>query len=681
MRYTNTAILTILSGIVIGIAISGYVCVPLQYVIVSSLGLLSLLSIHSFLSFKNTKFRKGFVFHTFITSLSVGFLLSSLHNPTSKSTHYTKLLTENFYYLFKGEITEKISESDFGITYKVNLISADNHSVTGVVLCFLPSSVKKKEDILQSKMPFARGQIIDFVGKCNSISPPKNPYQFDYKKYMERQGVYWRVNVVSYSAEKDLQVSSLRGFAEKIRQKMFAVLDTNFSKETASLLKTLLLGNRSELDEEVYQHYIDAGAVHILAISGLHVGIVTAILLFFLQKMPNMGIWKYLRLFLLLLFLWSFAFLAGLSPSVLRAVTMFSFVGIALILNREQGRFDALMFSMFLLLLIHPNYLYKVGFQLSYAAVFSILIFYPKLEKWWTPKNKFLKNVWSLLIIGFAAQVVVLPISLYYFHQFPTLFFVSNLLIVPLLTPILVLGFLSLFLGILDILPAFLVFILEKIVALMNFLAKMIALQEVFIFRNIYFDEILLISSLLVVLGLIYWVNKPNYRRTLALLVTVLLFQGTLFYTKYQSEIVENMTVFSVYKNSLFSVRNGNQLIVYQKDSLKSNFIITNYIRETGISDVRFEKTPYLFEYQGNTILYLDSLGIYPRTEKHKIDKVIVTQSPKINFERMLLEITPKEVIADGTNYPSFVNRWRKKCEELGILFHSTAQDGAYIFE
>ncbi|MDO4229822.1 MAG: ComEC family competence protein, partial [Capnocytophaga sp.] len=217
--------------------------------------------------------------------------------------------------------------------------------------------------------------------------------------------------------------------------------------------------------------------------------------------------------------------------------------------------------------------------------------------------------------------------------------------------------------------------------ALMNFLAKMIALQEAFIFRNIYFDEILLITSLLIILGLIYWINKPNYKRTLTLVCTVLFFQGVLFYTKYQNETAKNITVFSIYRNSLFSIRKGSQLTVYQKDTTKTNSVITNYAKVIGVSDIRFEKTPYLFDFQGENILYLDSLGVYPKTKNLKINKVIITQSPKINFERMLLIIKPQEVIADGTNFPSFVNKWKKKCDELGVSFHSTAQNGAYIWD
>lgn len=483
MRFVNTAILVILLGVVIGIATSGVWSVSLQGLLIMNFVLLATLSIHLLLSLKQIYFRRLFALHTFVVAFAIGCLVAILHNPTSKSNHYTNCLEEDIHYLLQAKVVEKISESDFGKSYKIALFYADNQEVSGDVLCFFQKNIPQKRDL-------QKDDIFLFTSKLKAIAPPKNLYQFDYKKYMERQGMFWRADVVSFQlTENNSKISSVRGLAQSVREEMFDVLDTNFSKTAASLLKTLLLGERSDLDEDVYQYYIDAGAVHILAISGLHVGIITAILLFFLRKIPNVGIWKKLRLLLLLLFLWSFAFLAGLSPSVVRAVTMFSFVGIALTLNKQQGRFDALILSMLLLLLIHPNYLYEVGFQLSYAAVFSILIFYQRMERWWLPKNKFLKYVWSLLVIGFSAQVVVLPISLYYFHQFPILFFISNLLIVPLLSPLLVLGFLAIIFGFFEILPSFLVFIIEKIIILMNFFAKIVASQEEFIVRHIYFDE------------------------------------------------------------------------------------------------------------------------------------------------------------------------------------------------
>lgn len=213
----------------------------------------------------------------------------------------------------------------------------------------------------------------------------------------------------------------------------------------------------------------------------------------------------------------------------------------------------------------------------------------------------------------------------------------------------------------------------------MNFCTKIIASQEEFIVRNIYFDDKLLIFSLLMVLALIFWINKQDFKRTMALLSSILVFQAVLFYNKYQIESTENLTVFHLYKKSLFSVRKGNQLIVFQNDSLKENRIIDNYAKILGISDIHQKEIPHIIQFQGNTILFLDSLGIYPKSKNVKIDEIIITQSPKINFERMLLEIKPKRVIADGSNFPSMVKKWQSKCDELGILFHTTSEKGAYI--
>ncbi|MDO5104791.1 ComEC/Rec2 family competence protein [Capnocytophaga sp.] len=672
MKFVNTPILILLSGIVTGIAISGVFSVPLWGVSLLFFVLLFSISVHLFLSVKKSKFRKFFAFHTFIVAIVLGAWVSVLRNPTSKSNHYTNQLKENTGYLLQARVIEKVSEADFGTTYKVRLISADNQRVTGDILCFFPTDTLRKSH-LQTDDYFA------FTSQLRTISPPKNPYQFDYKVYMERQGVFWRTNVGSYHILKsDSKTASLQKYAEIIREKAFEIIDANFSKSTSSILKTLLLGQRNQLDDTIYQQYIDAGAVHILAISGLHVGIITVILLFFLQRLPNTKFFKIFRFVALLLILWTFAFLAGLSPSVLRAVTMFSFIGISLQINRRQGRFDALMLSMLLLLLVYPNFLYALGFQLSYAAVFSILTFYPRMEKWWKPKNSLLRYVWSLTIIGFSAQIGVLPISLYYFHQFPLLFFASNLLIVPLLSPVLVLGFLMIFLGFFDILPSFLVFLLEKIINLMNFLAKMIASQEYFIVRNVYFNEKLLICSFVVILLLIFWLNKQNFRRIMLFLLSVLLFQSVLFYEKYKLETSKTMTVFQIHQKSLFLIRNAKQLIVFQNDTTQNN-IVTNYAKTIGTSDISIRKIPHLFDYQNKNILCLDSLGVFPISENIPIDKIIITQSPKINFERMLLKIKPKKVIADGSNASYLIKKWQAKSEELGIPFHATAEKGAYI--
>lgn len=634
MRFVNTPILTILLGLIGGIAITDVIAPSFLFAISSCICLLLTLAIHQFLATKRYAFRHGIVIHVGLTSVAVGILITILHTPTYNSKHYTQKLNANEYYTLEADIIEQTSQTDYGTTFKAELLTANHTSTEGKILCFFPS--KTITDDLKTLAPTDR---LVFVGKYTPIFPPKNPYQFNYKRYMERKGIYGRIEVVAFYVVKN-NTTGFMGSIARTRSHLAIVIDKHFNQESSALLKTLLLGKRTDLDNEVYQHYVDAGAVHILAISGLHVGIITAILLLLLQKMPNLSFYRPLRYFILLAGLWAFAFIAGASPSVLRATVMFSFIGLSSLIRRKQGRFDALMLSMLFLLLINPYYLYDVGFQLSYAAVFSIMKFYPVMRKWWQPENKYLQWIWSLFLVGLSAQIVVLPISLYYFHQFPILFFVSNLVVVPLLQPILIGGIIALCLGSLGILPYAIVFVLEKLIALMNSLVAFIAHQEIFIIRNIPFTTPLLLSSLLTVFILIVFVHYRKYKVLVALLLSVILFQGVLFYYKYQLETTEEMIVFSKYKQKVITIRQGDKLSIYQTDTISPDPVVMNYIKNKGVSNIELKKMPYILRFKQKNYLLMDSLGVYPKSKQVVIDSVIFLQKPKINLDRMKRDLS-----------------------------------------
>lgn len=222
------------------------------------------------------------------------------------------------------------------------------------------------------------------------------------------------------------------GLASNFRESIISKLKKeNFGEEELGVIQALLLGKRDDISENTYNNYTNAGAVHILAVSGLHVGIILLLLEFFLSPLARLPKGKTLKLLLVVLLLWGYAFVAGLSPSIVRAVTMFSFVAYALYLNRPANSFNIIALSMLFILLVKPLFLFQVGFQMSYAAVFAIVWIYPKLQKFWFPDNFIIRKTWQLLSVSAAAQLGVLPISLFYFHQFPALFFISNLLIIP----------------------------------------------------------------------------------------------------------------------------------------------------------------------------------------------------------------------------------------------------------
>lgn len=629
MRFVNLPILTILIGIIGGIAITNIAVPPFAFSLILCVFLLLSLALHQWLFSKNYNFRYGLQLHTLIASVAVGVLLVVIHTPTNDVLHYKNQLDPQQKYVLQARVIGQTSKTLLGTTFRMQLLTANDKKVIGDVLCFFP---RAKDSIKVAQLQYK--DEVTFVGKVKTIAPPQL-YQFDYKQYMERKGVYGRTVINGFIVTKQ---GERLGGVQQVRNYLSEAITTHFDKETAQLLQTLLLSKRTDLSDELLQSYIDAGAVHILAISGLHVGIITLMLLFFIQKLPNnIKLYLWVRYFILLIGLWSFALIAGSTPSVLRATLMFSFIGVYSLSRNPQGRFDALIVSMLVLLLINPFYLYDVGFQLSYAAVFSILTFYPPIMKWWYPENKYVRAIWQLLAVGFTAQIAVLPISLYYFHQFSGLFFVSNLLVVPLLQPVLILSILALLLkALLGFIPSLLVVIITDLVSVMNTLIRTIASQEEFIFRNISFNIPLLLACLLLVATVVYWRHYRSYRAVVAILLAVLVLQGVLFYNKYQLTTTDEMLVFTKYKEKAIVIRQGDKLDVFQADTLSLNSMVQNYIKQVGVGDIKLKKFPYVLQYHKKNYLLMDSLGVYPTSKQVVIDSVIFLQQvPKINLERM----------------------------------------------
>lgn len=638
MRFVNLFILTILLGIIGGITITNIVLPSFFIALNICCSTIVTLAVHQFLFTKKYYFRHGLMLHTFLASISIGIFIVALHSPIANKQHYTHILSANQYYLLQGRVIEQTAKTDFDTTFKIKVISADHQKVNGEMLCFFPSKISS--DIIKAIEP--NNELV-FIAKCEPIAPPKNPYQFDYKTYMERKGIYWRAYIQSIGhINQNSKSKEIKSHIEYLRNYLANTIDKHFNNESASVLKTLLLGKRNDLDEELYQNYVDAGAVHILAISGLHVGIITSILLFFLQKIPNTLLsYRLIRYLTLSIGLWAFALIAGSSPSVLRATLMFNLIGLSLLIRDKGGRFDSLMLSMLFLLLINPSYLYDVSFQLSYAAVFSILTFYPIALRWWFPENKYVRYLWSLVAVGFTAQIVVIPISLYYFHQFSILFFISNLVVVPLLQPILILGILCLLLASTVGLPNIIIFITEKLIWLMNTVIRLIAEQEFFIIRNIQFNTLTLIASLLIVISIIWWRYYLHQKAVKAILISIFILQVVLFYNKYQLSTTEEMLIFSKYKEKVIAIRQGQRLKVFQNDTLSLSPILKNYIKQKGITDISLLKMPYLLHFKEKNYLLMDSLGIYPTSKQVVIDSVIfVQQTPKINLDRMKQDLS-----------------------------------------
>lgn len=278
------------------------------------------------------------------------------------------------------------------------------------------------------------GQVIWVKKKPESIESPRNPTEFDYKQYLVRQNIYYRQFLGNDVQLLDsIPRRGLKYFLVHLRYDIAEMLKAKIPDENSTQIAlALLLGDKKQLDPTIREAYTQAGVMHILAVSGLHVGIIYALFLLVLKPLKLKKEKARLYLLCVILSIWLYAFLTGLSPSVVRAATMFSLLTLGQMRERPPSIYNVLAFSAMLMITFNPDVIFEVGFQLSYLAVLGIVMIQPLILNWWLPPNKAIEYIWQLTSVSLAAQLVTFPLSIFYFHVFPTYFLLGNLLILPL---------------------------------------------------------------------------------------------------------------------------------------------------------------------------------------------------------------------------------------------------------
>ena len=638
-------------------------------------GIVTSLCIFLFLVLICYLFRKSSFFGLLIGSVFFLIGIFILHNRdvTKDDKYFGKHIADQSSVVLK--IKSILKPGNYHQKYIAEVIQINHKKTLGDVLLNI-----QKDSLLVN---FNVDDKILLNNNFKIINKPLNPHQFNYKKYLENKGIYQQI----YSTKNKILLlesdpSSLFGVIHRIRLKIQKSLSLyNFSKDELSVMNALLLGQRQDISKELIANYSKAGAIHILAISGLHVGIILWILTLVFKPLERFSRGKVIKLFLMILFLWFFALLAGMSASVIRAVTMFSAIAIGQFFNKKNAIEQSLIFSMFIILLWKPLFLFDVGFQLSYTAVFGIIWVQPVLYQLWIPKFYILDKGWQLFTVSLGAQIGVLPLSLFYFHQFPGLFFVSNLLIIPFLGVILGVGIIILGLSYFFVLPDFIAAIYGSIISILNKLVAFIASQEAFLFSEISFSAMKMFLSYIIIIACFQFLLKKNIIRCLLFLSLVLVFQSVSFYEKYKSEITNEFTVFHKSRNSIVGNRLGARLEVFHDmDTLiYHQTLLKNYKVGENIHHLNYYKVPNLMQVNSQVVLFIDTNGNY-NIKNLQQPIVILHQSPKINLERLIKTLKPIIIIADGSNYKSDVNLWRISCLKFDIPFWSTNEKGAYIF-
>ena len=611
----------------------------------------------------------------YLLFFSIGIFATLIIDDRFKSNHYSNLeLNFGVNHSIEVIIQAKLKNSISNNRYIGKVVEMDHKICSGKILL----NFKKTSDFKE----FSVGTKLKIDDELVKNFKPNNPNQFDYGQYLEIKGIYGQVfTQASKTKINSVGAESIWIYASNFRNKIIKNLSKNgFNKEELAVVVALILGQQQDISSEVLRDYQYAGAVHILSVSGLHAGFILLFITFLLKPLPKNKSGNLIRLIVVFISLWSFALVAGLAPSVVRSATMFSFLAVGMFLNRETNMFHTLLVSLFLILLFEPLFLFDVGFQLSYIALFFILWLQPLLKSLWSPKNMIIIYFWDILTVSIAAQIGAMPLSIYYFHQFPGLFFVTNLVLIPFLSVIMALGVIMMILVYFDVVWIYLLKIVEISISIMNGFIKWIASIETFVIKDIPLNFSLLIASYFIIFGLIIWLKKPTFNKFAFTIIGILAFQILFVTNQWSEEKKKELIVFNVKNNSILATRNGKNITLFTSDSLMNDSfemkMIQSYVTANFCKVKVVEKLQNTLHFNHKKILIIDKFSIYKTTIKPDI--IILRNSPKINLERLLLEIKPKCIIADASNYKSYVSIWKASCLKEKILFHSTYEKGFY---
>ncbi len=604
---------------------------------------------------------------------SLGWFNYELHQPDWNKHHFEHVLPQDTERTMLMKIDEVLKPSSYSSNYIGTVLQVDSVRTSGRILLGISKN--------STTSGFSTDDVLVLSTQPKPLSPPLNPYGFDYSAYLATQSVYHTARVtpgeilISHRG-----TTTLKGLASRIRDRLIRSLKkTTIDDKQRAILQALVLGEKREIDRETYQDYADAGAVHILAVSGLHVGILFLFLDFLLRPLKRFRRGA-LQAVLIVCCLYMFAVLTGWGPSVVRAATMFSLFALAKLLRRPTPGINTLFLSFFILLVCNPNWLFQIGFQMSYMAVLAILLLHPKLSNLWNPRWSLLKKFRDIVTVSLSAQLGVLPLSLFYFHQFPCLFLLTNIVVLPFIGMLLIGGIIIVFLASMNLLPDFLAQGYDLLLGSLNAFIAWIASFDEWVLSDIPFTLPFLIASYVLLGALLnFWYN-PEGRRLWMVSTALVVGVGVLIGNKWQYGPNEFL-VFHKSRETLLGYKNNNQLTILKRSdrNYSNDRTIRDYVLGSQSVSVSETRLPSIFAYSDTRIMVIDSSGVYPPESRAKI--VLLIESPKVHLERLIDSLRPSVIIADGSNYRSYVTRWRETCKKRKLPFHHTGTQGAYYIE
>ncbi|MGB8192646.1 MAG: ComEC/Rec2 family competence protein, partial [Chitinophagaceae bacterium] len=534
------------------------------------------------------------------------------------------------------------------------------------------------------------GSTILINKRLQPVKSSGNPGAFDYQRYCSFQNIAHQVYLTpnDFTVTGAVETRVLKKLVFQCRQRVIDILRTYIrGEQEAALAEALLIGYKDDVDKEFVQAYSNTGVVHIIAVSGLHLGIIYWLLSLMMKPLAKKRSLKWASVVFILAGLWLFSLLAGAGPSVIRSAVMFSFIVIGNAFSKRSSIYNNLAASAFLLLCWNPFWLWDVGFQLSYAAVLSIVLFFRPVYNMLYVKNKLPDAIWKLNAVTLSAQVLTVPLCLYHFHQFPNFFLLANLVAVPLSSLLLIGEIVLCLFAFVPLLAEWTGIFLYYAIKLLNIFIENINALPFASWNHLLIN----LPQTLILLGFIaavaYWLtysNKTALFTSLLLMSVFMLLRSDSFIT---ASSQRKLIIYNVPGKSAMDFVDGRNYYfagdaIVQTDAFLSRFHlepsrILHRINNASSLNGLVGKGPF-FSFYGKRILVLDKNRPLNIRERLSIDLLILSHNPP-HVKKLLTHISVKQVVADASNSFRNTKEWQLACKDMHIGFHNVTESGAFI--
>lgn len=568
--------------------------------------------------------------------------ICAFHNQINSTSDN---LENGFYF---SQIIDHPIEKENSISSELKIISKidSDELLNKTVIVYFEKDEKSQSLIVGDQL------VID--AQFQPIQTPKNPAVFNYAKYLDKKYISEQAYLKSTTydfilKEKNFNIVIL---SKQIQAYIKSIFEKYLQNKLAlAILNALVIGDKADLDQQMKTDFSVAGAMHVLAVSGLHVGIIYKVLEFLLKLVFKSRKTKFFKAAILIIILWLYAFITGLSPSVLRAIWMFSFIIIAQARSNSPNFYNTLAASAILILILNPNFLFHVGFQLSYIAVLGIVSIYPLVYPLLLSTSKILNSIWGLAVVSFAAQMATFGLSLFYFHQFPTYFLLSNFIAIPSAFLLLSLGLLLVGFHFISFsLATIVAFIIDGIGSFMAFSIQFISNLPYASINKIWITDFQLLLIYFIVFFAIVAFSNQNRKWFIPSLLAFIILGTTQIIEDYQKLNQKCFIAYSTRNFNSFALINGKEAFIYLDESLEQINAEFNYQIQPSLDSLGIEKLIF----DSKKLNWIKNKNLFSNIWIQSFDFDIIVRNNN-SIDNYLERIKPQIILTKQTFKDEFV--------------------------